>query len=371
MRDLLATIDAWQAEGQAIGRAVVVRTFGSAPRPEGATLLLSEDGRLAGSVSGGCVEGATAEHVEEARRSGLMRVVRFGISDERAWDVGLACGGTIDILIEPALPVAVVEAARAVQTGRSGGRAVVTRLPDGSPGPQKTSSQEGRGARPEEPMIVFDDGRLVGSLGSAGADEELVSASLSALDRGRSQPLEVAGSQLFIEAYPVRPRLVIIGAVPVAMALVGLAHDLGYQTVVIDGRPVFATDERFPNVDELLLGWPDEMAVRIGLGPGDAVAVLSHDPKFDEPAIAEALQRGCRYVGAIGSRKTQRNRHARLLERGVSEADLERLRGPIGLDLGGREPAEIALAIMSEIVAAKYDASAHSMRDIVAQRGRP
>jgi xanthine dehydrogenase accessory factor len=370
MRDLIEDIDRWRADGHDIGRAVVVRTFGSAPRPEGATLLLSDDGRIAGSVSGGCVEGATTTHIEAARRSGESFVVRYGISDEQAWDVGLACGGTIDVLIEPTLSAAVVEAARVARGARRDGRAIVTPLPVGSPGPEFSPSTVGAAGSPQEPLVVYDDGRLSGSLGSDSGDAALIEASLTALKTSRSKTYEVGEGEVFIEAYPVRPRLVIVGAVPVAMALVGVARALGYETIVIDGRPAFATPERFPDVDQLLVGWPDELADEIELGPADAVAILSHDSKFDEPAIADALQRGCRYVGAIGSRKTQQSRRTRLSERGVSESALRRLRGPIGLDLGGREPAETALAIMSEIVATRYDASARPMRDVAAGRAR-
>ncbi len=141
-----------------------------------------------------------------------------------------------------------------------------------------------------------------------------------------------------------------------------LARELGFETVVIDGRASFATPERFPDVDRLIVGWPDEVADEIGLGPNDAVAVLTHDVKFDEPAIVEALRRGCRYVGAVGSKKTQGDRRSRLLEAGVSEAELARLRGPVGLDLGGRAPAETALAILAEIVAERYGGSGVPLR---------
>jgi xanthine dehydrogenase accessory factor len=157
-----------------------------------------------------------------------------------------------------------------------------------------------------------------------------------------------------------------VGGVPVAMVLARLARELGYETVVIDGRAAFATRDRFPDVDRLVLGWPDEVADEIGLGPADAVAILSHDPKFDEPAIAEAMRRGCRYVGAIGSRRTQRDRRDRLAQQGLGEAELARLRGPIGLDLGGREAAEVALAIMAEVVAARHGASGRPMREVAA-----
>jgi xanthine dehydrogenase accessory factor len=369
VRELLATVDAWQQEGLGIARAVVIRTFGSSPRREGASMLWAEDGRISGSVSGGCVEGATAERLAEAYASGEQRVVRFGISDEDAWDVGLACGGTIDVLVQPAIAPAALDAARATLHEQHAGRAVVTRLPTGSPEPAISSSQLGPAAVVEEPLIVHMNGRLEGSLGAGDNDAALVSSGLDALARGVSTVAELAGEQLFVEAFPARPRLVVVGAVEVAVALMRLARELDYETILIDGRPAFATRERFPHVDQLVIGWPDEVADAIELGPLDAVAVLSHDPKFDDPAITEALRRGCRYVGAIGSRKTQRARRERLAASGLDEAQLERLRGPIGLDLGGREPAETALAIMSEIVAARHHATGRPMQELRAGSG--
>ena len=169
-----------------------------------------------------------------------------------------------------------------------------------------------------------------------------------------------------MEAFPVRPRLVVVGAVQVAIPLVAIARTLGYDTVVVDGRASFLTMERFPTADRLVLGWPDEAADAIGLGPDDALAVLTHDPKFDEPAIVLGLARGCRYVGAVGSRRTQAARRARLAEAGVSEADLDRVAGPIGLDLGGRSPEETALAIMAEVVATRRGGTGRALRAIAA-----
>ena len=365
MKELVETLAAWRAEGADVGRAVVVRTFGSAPRPEGAVLLTTADGRLAGSVSGGCVEGAAYERIEEARATGHALVIRYGISDEQAWDVGLACGGTIDVLVEPFVRPEVEDAARAVATdgpasaasGERAGRAVIIPLPSDSPGPEFGPHPPGTGEAPAPALIVHDDGRLEGSLGDTDADAALVSAARDALLLGTSGTVVIAGRQLFVEAYPSRPRLVVVGAVQVEIPLVRFARELGYETVVVDGRPAFATRERFPDVDHLVVGWPDEVAETIGLGPTDAVAVLTHDVKFDEPAIVEALRRGCRYVGAVGSRRTQADRRRRLREAGVPDADLARLRGPIGLDLGGRAPAETALAIMAEVVAARYGGS--------------
>ena len=361
MKELLETLDAWRADGVDAGRAVVVRTFSSAPRPEGAVLLLASDGRIAGSVSGGCVEGAVAEEIERARASGHSRVIRYGISDERAWGVGLACGGTIDVLVQPAVPERAVVAARDALADGGHGSAVVTPLPLDAPPAHLGPHDAGEGAPPETPLVVGDDGTLEGSLGDRALDVELVGLARESLNRGTSITAELGGRAYFIEAFPVRPRLVIVGAVEVARSLDSLARELGYETVVVDGRAAFATRERFPDADQLIVGWPDDVADEIHLGPYDAVAVLSHDVKFDEPAIASALQRGCRYVGAIGSRKTQADRRARLAAAGMAEEELGRLRGPIGLDLGGRGAAEVALAIMAEIVAERYGGSGRPM----------
>jgi xanthine dehydrogenase accessory factor len=363
MKELLETLSSWQREAIDTGRAVVVRTFGSAPRPEGAVLLHATDGRIAGSVSGGCVEGAAAEQIENAWSTGKARVIRYGISDEQAWDVGLACGGTIDVLVEPGVPSAVVEAATESLGAGGQGAAVITPLPVDSPPADAGPHDPGEGAPPEPKIVVHQDGRLDGTLRDAALDAALVEAALEALTRGQSRTIELGGRSLFVEVFPVRPRLVIVGAVEVARTLVRLAKELGFETVVIDGRASFATRERFPDADQLIVGWPDEVADDIGLGPNDAVAVLTHDVKFDEPAIVEALRRGARYVGAVGSRKTQADRRQRLHDAGVSAESLDELRGPAGLDLGGRQPAETALAILAEVVAERYGGTGRPMRE--------
>jgi xanthine dehydrogenase accessory factor len=240
---------------------------------------------------------------------------------------------------------------------------VVTPLPPDAPPPEFGAHEPGRGTPPEPEILVHDDGSIEGSLGSPELDAALVEIAVDALRRGTSRTVELGGHSYFVEAFPVRPRLVMVGAVEVARSLTKLAKELGFETVVVDGRPSFATKERFLDVDRLVVGWPDEVADEIGLGPNDAVAVLSHDVKFDEPAITEALRRGCRYVGAVGSRKTQADRRARLREAGISDAQLSELHGPVGLDLGGRAPAETALAILAEIVADRYGGSGAPMRE--------
>jgi xanthine dehydrogenase accessory factor len=242
---------------------------------------------------------------------------------------------------------------------------VVTPLPPDAPAPEFGQHAPGDGAEPIAPWVIGDDGSHPDDwpLDHETATE-LLEAARDALLRGTSRTVRIRDRQFFIEAYPMRPRLVVVGAVEVARTLVRLARELGFETVVIDGRAAFATPERFPDVDQLVVGWPDEVAESIGLGPADAVAVLTHDVKFDEPAIVEALRRGCRYVGAVGSKKTQADRRARLRDAGVTDEELDRLRGPIGLDLGGRAPAETALAILAEVVAERYAGSGVPMREL-------
>lgn len=372
MKELVETLATWREQGAQIGRAVVIRTFGSAPRLEGAVMLGTADGRIAGSVSGGCVEGAAFEEILKAQSTGRSRVVRYGITDEQAWDVGLACGGVVDVLVEPAVSEAAELAARMTAgIGPRTGRAVITPLPQDSPGPEPGLHRTGEGEPPARPLVVWQDGRLEGSLGDPSSDAELVRLALRSLASGTSRTVELAGRSLFIESFPVQSRLVIVGAAQIAITLVSIARALGYETIVVDGRSAFATRERFPDADQVLVGWPDEVAEAIDLGPSDAVVVLSHDAKFDEPAIVTALDRGCRYVGAIGARSRAAARRERLVAAGASPEALERLRSPIGLDLGGRGPAEIALAIMSEIVSLRYGGTGQALRDMArAQTGR-
>jgi xanthine dehydrogenase accessory factor len=338
MRELLDQYDAWRAEGHEVGRAVVIRTYGSAPRQEGSVLLVADDGRMIGSVSGGCVEGAAAEAVAVARASGHASVIRYGISDDLAWSVGLACGGIIDVLVQPEVPDEVLAAARAQSAAAGLGATVVTALPADTPPPAVERAPSG-----VQPAAALESIRR------------------DALAAGRSRTVDLEDGSVFIESFPARPRLVVVGATEIARALVGLAGALGYERIVIDARAAFATTERFPDVERLLVDWPEEAFAAIDLGPNDAVAILSHDPKFDEPAILDAFRRGARYVGAVGSRKTQADRRRRLLDAGLTEVQLAGLHGPIGLDLGGREPAETALAILAEIVAARRGGSGSPM----------
>jgi xanthine dehydrogenase accessory factor len=372
MKELLGTLDLWKAQDVRIGRAVLIQAFGSGPCLEGSVMLATADGRIAGAVSGGCVEGAVAEEIQRALATGRSRVVRYGISDEQAADVGLACGSVIDILVEPEVGAAIEAAARMTGRGEAPGsiatgRVVITPLPADAPGPWPEPHRAGDGEPPAPRLVVEQDGRLEGSLGDASGDEELVRVALDSLSARVSGTAEIGGRRLFLEVFPAAPRLVIVGATQIAVPLVSLARALGYLTVVVDARSAFATGERFPDADRIVVEWPQEAAELIGLGPSDAVVVLSHDDKLDEPAIAAALARGCQYVGAIGSRKRVAARRERMVAAGTRPEVLDRVRSPVGLDLGGRGAAEIALAIMSEIVVARLGGTGLPLRDKATQ----
>jgi xanthine dehydrogenase accessory factor len=341
MRDLLEEYDRLAASGGPVGRAVVTSVWGSAPRAEGASMLATAEGVMAGSVSGGCVEAATAAEIAEAIGHGRPKLVTFGISDERAWEVGLACGGTIRVFVEPSVRPEVLAAARG-----PGGEVIATVIE----GPVTGAW-----------LRVREDGQVEGRLDprAAGSVRE---AALTALRREAGTTVTVPSPDgaltVFLEVFPRQPRLVIFGGVHIAVALVPLARALGYRTIVADGRQAFLTPERFPEADELILAWPEAAFDRIGLDGSCYVCVLSHDPKFDDPALEAALRSPARYIGAIGSRKTQAARRERLKQAGFSDETVARVHGPIGLDLGGRQPAETALAILAEMTAVRYGGAA-------------
>jgi xanthine dehydrogenase accessory factor len=311
-------------------------------------MLATVDGAIAGSVSGGCVENAVAVEIANTIERGSPTLLTFGVSDECAWEVGLACGGTITVLVEPAVRPEILAAARG-----AGGEVVATVI---------------EGAGLGSAVRIYEDGRVEGGVGG-GVDDILRDAALAALAREASDTATVESpggrSTVFLEVYPRDPRLVICGGTHVAVALVPLAKALGYRTIVTDGRPAFLTRERFPEADALIHGWPEEVFGRIGLDQGCFVCVLSHDPKFDEPALLAALRSPARYVGAIGSKRTQTARREWLRSQGVSEETVTRVRGPIGLDLGGRHPAETALAILAEMTAVRYGGSAVRRESLV------
>lgn len=338
MRDLLDACQLLAARGP-VGRAVVTRVWGSAPRGPGGCLLANTAGEMAGSVSGGCVEGATVEAIQRAIASGRPEVITYSVTHEQAWEVGLACGGTIDVLVEPTVREALREAAAS-----EAGSVLVTPLASPALGSALLVREDGTAL----PLDGFPEA------GIAVCRDE----ALAALGRLTSTVVTVglagAATDVFLEVLPRRPVLLLIGAVHIAAELVQLARPLGYRVIVADGREAFLTRERFPDADELLLAWPEEVFQRVPITPATCVCILSHDPKFDEPALDLALRSPAGYIGAIGSKATQKERRERLRAAGFDDAAIGRMHGPIGLDIGGRAPGEIALAILAEITAARY-----------------
>lgn len=338
MRDLIADYEQLRAGGTPVGRAVITSVWGSAPRPEGSCVLATRDGTMAGSVSGGCVENATLAEIAEAIDRGSAKLVTFGVSHERAWEVGLACGGTIQVLVEPVVRDEVLAAARG-----EGGEVVATIF----------EGTEVRGS-----ARVYADGRVDSGDVGGFPEAQLRDAALEALRHERSGTVTLQTAtgpvSVFLEVFPRQPRLVIFGGVHIAMELVPLARQLGYHTIVADGREAWLTRERFPEADELILAWPEEAFERIGLDDTCYVCLLTHDPKFDEPALRLALRSPAAYIGAIGSKKTQQERRERLRGEGFTPEQIARLYGPIGLQLGGRQPAEIALAIVAQMTQVRY-----------------
>lgn len=334
MHEVISDIDQWQAEEQPIALATVVQTWGSAPRKEGAKMAVTPDGRMSGSVSGGCVEGAVFEEAVAALANGRAKLLHFGVADETAWDVGLACGGTIEVFVEPLDADAYALVQDLITADKAGASMTVIR------GPEAMLGQK---------LTIARDGRVVGSLGPE----------LDALARAAEKELQTSRRvtltdevEVFIDVVRPAPTLIMVGGVHIAIALAQYAKVLGYRTIVVDPRRAFGSEARFPHVDRLIQAWPKKAFAEIDLTPETAVALLTHDPKIDDPALAVVLEKPVFYIGALGSSKTHAKRVARLQEKGIAAAKIARIQGPIGLDIGAVTPEEIALSVMAEIVSA-------------------
>jgi xanthine dehydrogenase accessory factor len=336
MNDVLEAIETWRARGEGVALATVVKALGSSPRQVGAKMAVGSGGGIAGSVSGGCVEGAVFEECQEALASGQAKLLHFGVADETAWEVGLACGGTIDVFVEPLHTLyPAMQGAIAAQRPLASATLIA--------GPASVGAK----------LLVWPDGTTSGSLDSSLPREAIVADALAQLAAGenrvRAYNTNVGEFGVFVEALLPPPTLFIVGAVHIASALVSLAKVLDFRCVVIDARAAFATDERFPHADELVEAWPDE-ALEGRLSASSYVAVLTHDPKLDDPALKVALASPARYIGALGSTKTHTRRLERLSSEGLGPEQLARLHAPIGLPIGARTPQEIALSILAQIV---------------------
>ncbi len=355
MRTVLPEIKRWQNDGQQVALATVVRTSGSSPRPLGSRMVISSGGSMAGSVSGGCVEGSVFTEAQEVIASGTPRVAEYGITDDEAWAVGLSCGGQLDVLIEPVPALAAEDQEdpqplaamfNAAASDQSAVSATVLLTPATTAG-----------------LLVGNRlfvGRCaeIGSLGSPAFDDAARPQAERALEDNSSRTITIEtdgeSASIFLDVTRPDPRLVIVGAVHTAIHLVHFANELGFKTIVVDPRTAFANEERFPHCDELIVEWPERAIGAMNTHEEAYFAFLSHDPKLDDPGLVRALASEARYVGALGSKKTHAKRIASLEELGVPTEQIERIHNPIGLKLGGRRPQEIAAGIAAQLVQARY-----------------
>ncbi len=333
MHDIAPTVRRWRQTGEAVALASVVDTQRSAPRPIGAKLAVAASGPVVGSVSGGCVEADVCRVAAEVLEAGQPRLVRYGITDDEALDVGLPCGGEIEVFVE-APPAPVVDR---LSTLPAGDRLVAFTVLEGPEAGRKLV------------VPIAPPGEIVGD-----ATPTLAERVPEVIAHGRSLVLEHQEVRVLADLVGPPRHLVAFGAYDIAEHLCALAGRLGWRTTVVDARDRFATPERLPSAGEIVIDWPQEAIDRIGPDASTAIVVLTHDQKFDVPALRAALATPAFYVGALGSRSNQRRRRPRLLEAGVPEDQLDRIHGPCGLDLGGAGPAETALSIIGEIVAVAH-----------------
>ena len=310
---------AWMDEGKGAALATVVKTWGSAPRPVGSQLAISSEAELAGSVSGGCVEGAVAAEALEALEDGACRVLSFGVTDEEAFGVGLACGGEIQVMVEP------------VDIGRGPDRAMIADV------------AAARAAR-EAVIYAVNTGDWTRRLIRPGAEDALAEEAAAARRADKSGFAE----DWFLGVHNPPLKLIVVGAVHIAQPLLSMARLSGYDATLVDPRDAFAADARFPG-ERIVREWPDEALAGLGLDERTAVVTLTHDTKLDDPAIRVALKSDIFYLGCLGSKKTHGKRVERLTEAGFSEAEIARIHGPVGLDIGAKSPAEIAISIMGQM----------------------
>lgn len=336
MQDIWNELLQWTSAGRPLALARVIQTWGSSPRGVGAAMIVGEDLQVAGSVSGGCIEGAVIEEALQVLKTGVPRKISYGVEDEKAWSVGLSCGGQVTVLVEKHL----AGAAQAVwQTLQEAVR---------QNQPAILLTQLEPAAEPH--LLVYPDGRLVGTWGERG--DGAVAAALDAYQHRLNQVVEIAGKQVFVQVFPRRDRLLIIGATHITIPLVGFARALDFETTVVDPRQVFAAPERFAiPPDHLVSQWPAQALSGWGFDEDTYAVLLTHDPKIDDTALHVLLRQPVAYIGALGSRKTHAKRCERLREAGFDPSEIARIKGPVGLDIGAQTPAEIALSIMAEVTA--------------------
>ncbi len=339
MRELIPTIQNWFDNDHKVVMATVARVYGSAPRGLGAKMVVNDAGLMAGSVSGGCVEGAVVAEALEIIQSQQPKLISYGVSDEQAYSVGLACGGTIEVFLEPIEPANFDRMKADLSAERLFARLVVL-----------SGDDTGKSA-------VLYPGMVTNAPNQPGFMQAVNSVQIEEIFKSQQSKRmtlpELGNIELLIDVFSPRAYLYVVGAVHMAIPLVHFARLMGFYTIVIDPRKAFANEKRFPMVDELVREWPDEYLRKAGINEGSYIVVISHDEKLDVPALTAACQSKARYIGALGSSKTFAKNVAGLRENGIGEQNIARIHSPIGLPIGARGPEEIALAIMAQIVAVK------------------
>jgi len=332
---------AWRAAGQAVALATVARTWGSSPRPAGSKLAVNAAAEFVGSVSGGCIEGAVIQEALEVMASGASRVLEFGVSDETAWEVGLACGGKVEVFVEAVAP----------EAGRGITRALLEELLEARRTKRSVVLVTPMGGGAHRLVPAGSGDPVAGAPGAPGPSDPLTAAVAQVARRDQAEVVDLAGGALLVEPHLAPLRLIIVGAVHVAQPLAEMAALAGFAVTIVDPRRAFATAARFPG-QALVVSWPDVALAELLPDARTAVVTLTHDPKLDDPALVAALGSPAFYVGCLGSQKTHGARRVRLGEQGIGAVALDRLRGPVGLRIGARTPPEIAVSILAEIVAA-------------------
>lgn len=357
MRDILEQVVSWSDEGHVVALATVVATSSSAPRPPGTSLAVHPDGTVAGNVSGGCVDAAVVDACRTALQGAPATCLTFGYSDDEALAVGLTCGGTIRVLVralrpEESRPLALLHEART--EGRPVALATVVE------GPGLT----GR-------TLLVDADTVVGDLGHEGLTHVVAGDARGAMAQGRAVLRHYGPTgrrdartvEVFVEGLATRPRLVVVGALDVAAALAEAGRFVGFHVTVCDPREVFATADRLPAADEVVVEWPHRYLAGTDVDDRTAICVLTHETKFDVPAILAALRTPAAYIGVMGSRRTHEERLERLRAAGVTDGELARLRSPVGLDLGGRSAEETAISIVAEIIRDRWGGTGLPLRE--------
>lgn len=348
MRDIAPQLREWQRQGKRYALATLVKVDRSAPKPPGAVMAVAEDGTVLGSVSGGCVESALHEEADAVLASGQPKTVSYGISDDEGFTIGLACGGQLHLFVDaPKLPDRLFEEIEAnrplamatiVSGPAAGGRLVLW--------PEALTSAPGNGPLPVTPDSPASTGFGDEALRSAVAND-----AADLLTRQASTLKSYPQGDVFIQTFALPAEMYIFGAADFSAALASMGKFLGFHVTVIDPRTVFATRERFPAADEIAIEWPDKFLAKAPIGPSTAICVLTHDAKFDVPALLQALKTDAGYIGAMGAKRTNEERFRKLREAGCTEEQLARIKAPIGLDIGGRSPEETAVSVAAQIIA--------------------